>query len=78
MKHIHVGCGGNLTYSHTDRKTVTKHFRSQKTGKMVTKEKTIAKDMFRCDKCNELVNCILYPSYEELKEREARRNEANN
>jgi len=51
--HLHVHCGGRLVFHHATQ--------LPRKGK-----KPIEKTFYLCKKCNQIVNIIRFPSYEEL------------
>lgn len=47
----HVRCGGDLVFSHTEKKKIKKNI--------------ITKQMYECQKCGAFINVIECPSFEE-------------
>lgn len=65
MNRPHIGCGGNLTYEKMETVDVTVNKRDFRNGaKAIVKQ--ISKNFYKCDKCEELVNVISCPSYEDF------------
>jgi len=60
----HVGCGGNLTFERTQTVEIVINKREVKRFGMPKKVKSVTKNLYRCDKCKELVNVITCPSWE--------------
>jgi hypothetical protein len=61
MDNEHIGCGGNLAF---EKNTVEhKVIGMDRDHKPIIK--SIHKTLYRCNKCNQLINCIVFPSYEE-------------
>lgn len=64
-KRIHIGCGGDLHFEKEETKPVVINQRD--VDRFGAKAKIIqrTKHLYRCDKCNDLVNIIICPSWEE-------------
>lgn len=60
----HVGCGGVLTFEKTQTVEVILNKKEVRRFGMLKKVKQITKNLYRCDKCNDLVNVISCPSWE--------------
>lgn len=60
----HIGCGGSLTYEKDviENRTVNSLAVKRFGAKAIIKQLT--KRLYRCDKCNDLVNVISCPSWE--------------
>jgi len=66
----HIGCGsvkpGNLTYEKDVIENVVVNKRDVRKFGAEAKIKQITKSLFRCDKCNELINIVTCPSWEDF------------
>jgi len=60
----HVGCDGNLSFERTQVIEVILNKSDVRRFGMPKKVKTVTKQLYRCDKCNDLVNVISCPSWE--------------
>ncbi len=60
----HIACGGYLEYEADELVNVVINKRAVKFGAKAI-IKTITKHLFRCDKCDGLVNVVSCPSYED-------------
>ncbi len=66
----HLGCActitGQLTFEETVVETVVINKRDVKRFNAPKITKQISKDMFKCDKCDELINIVVCPSWEDF------------
>lgn len=63
---IHIGCGGSLTFEKEQRVNFILNKKAVERFGAKAIIKPITKNLYRCDKCNDLVNVITCPSYEEF------------
>lgn len=61
----HIGCGGELTFETTEVENVIINKKAVKQFGAKAKIKQVTKNLFRCNKCNDLVNVITCPSWEQ-------------
>lgn len=66
MNRPHIGCGGNLEYEKMEIVNVTVNKRDVRVSGAKAIIKQISKNLYRCDKCNDLVNVVSCPSYEDF------------
>jgi len=62
----HIGCGGNLTFEKTQIKEIILNKYEVKKFGAPKKVRKLIKNLYRCNKCNDLVNVISCPSWEKF------------
>ncbi len=62
----HIGCGGDLTFEKEVVENKILNKRAVEKFGAKAKIKQVTKNMFRCNKCRELVNVVTCPSWEQF------------
>jgi len=61
----HIGCGGKLNFAETKIVTVITNKKAVEKYNARAKIKQLNKDFYKCDKCENFVNIVTFPSWEE-------------
>jgi len=61
----HIGCGGTLNFVETKLVTVVVNKKAVDKYNARAKIKQFNKDFYKCDKCDKLINVIVFPSWEQ-------------
>jgi len=61
----HLHCGGKLNFAETKVVTVVVNKRAVEKYNAKAIIKQFNKDLYKCDKCEEFVNVVIFPSWEE-------------
>jgi len=60
----HLGCSGKLTFVETKIVTIVTNKKAVDKYNARAKIKQLNKDFYKCNKCNNLINVIIFPSWE--------------
>lgn len=61
----HLNCGGTLNFARTEVVTVVVNKRAVDKYNAKAIIKQFNKDLYKCDKCEEFVSVVIFPSWEE-------------
>jgi len=61
----HLGCGGKLNFAETKVVTLVVNKKAVEKYNAKSVIKQLNKDFYKCDKCENFVNVIIFPSWEQ-------------